>query len=54
MLVLSRKAKQELKIGGVTVKVLRITESRVTLGIEAEDYVKVLRSELEDEKDKAA
>ena len=48
MLVLSRKAGQELVINGnVRITVNRISGSRVTLGISAPDSVRIVRGELE-------
>ena len=46
MLVLSRKAKESIKIGDVTVIVTRIKGNEVRLGIEAPKDTKVMRSEL--------
>lgn len=46
MLVLSRKVCQSLHIGDVIIHVVRISPSRVKLGIEAPDEVQVLRSEV--------
>lgn len=46
MLVLSRKASESLHIGDVIVRVIRISPSRVKLGIEAPDDVQVLRTEV--------
>lgn len=47
MLVLSRKAGQELVINGnIRITVNRISGSRVTLGISAPDSVRIVRGEL--------
>ncbi len=48
MLVLSRKAKEQLVIGnGIVITVQRITGNRVTLGIEAPNEVRIRRGELD-------
>jgi len=48
MLVLSRKVGQELVIGdNIRITVNRVGGSRVTLGIEAPDEVRIVRAELE-------
>jgi carbon storage regulator CsrA len=48
MLVLSRKAGQELVIGeDIRIVVTRVSGNRVTLGISAPDDVRIIRSELE-------
>lgn len=48
MLVLSRKVGEQLKIGGnVTLKVIRVSGNRVTVGVEAPKEVRVVRTELE-------
>lgn len=48
MLVLSRKIGEKLVIdGGIVVTVNRIAGNRVTLGIEAPDHVRIIRSELQ-------
>ncbi|MBJ44837.1 MAG: hypothetical protein CMJ80_16425 [Planctomycetaceae bacterium] len=48
MLVLSRKVGQELVIGdNIRLTVNRVGGSRVTLGIEAPDEVRIVRAELE-------
>jgi carbon storage regulator len=48
MLVLGRKAGESLTIGAeVTIKVIRVNGNQVRLGIEAPDWVKVWRSEVE-------
>ena len=59
MLVLSRKVGQELVIGdNIRITVNRVGGSRVTLGIDAPDAVRIVRAELEpivgsfDEEDK--
>jgi len=47
MLVLSRKATQQIRIGSdVTITVLKVTGSVVRLGIEAPQGVRILRAEL--------
>ena len=47
MLVLSRKKRESLLIGdNVRITVNKIEGNRVTLGIEAPDHVRILRSEL--------
>ncbi len=47
MLVLSRKAGQEIRIGeSVSVSVVRIRGNRVQLGIEAPDGITVYRTEI--------
>lgn len=47
MLVLSRKSGQVINIGDdVTVKIIRIGENSVKIGIEAPAHVRVLRSEI--------
>ena len=47
MLVLTRKTEQGIIIDGVTlVRVLAVDGERVKLGIEAPDYIAVLREEL--------
>ncbi|MBM4076326.1 MAG: carbon storage regulator [Planctomycetes bacterium] len=47
MLVLSRKIDQSIKIGeNVVVKVIRMANGGVSLGIEAPDNVRILRTEL--------
>ena len=48
MLVLSRKAEQEIVIGECRIKVLSIQGGRVRLGIEAPPHIAVYRSELLD------
>ncbi|MGE4190722.1 MAG: carbon storage regulator [Thermoanaerobaculia bacterium] len=45
MLVLSRKRDDEILIGDVVVKVLKLTENRVQLGVEAPSTVPILRKE---------
>ena len=46
MLVLTRKKNEEIKIGSVTIRIVRICGNRVRLGIVAPSEVKVLRGEL--------
>lgn len=47
MLVLSRKVGEEIWIGDeIRVKVVRVHGSRVAIGIEAPEEIKVIRSEL--------
>ena len=48
MLVLSRKAGQELLVGdNIRITINKISGNRVTLGIEAPDDVRIVRAELE-------
>ncbi len=48
MLALSRKARQDIVLSnGVRIVVVRISGSKVTLGIEAPDHVTILRGEVE-------
>lgn len=48
MLVLSRRAGEEIKIGrDITVVVRRVAGRRVVIGVEAPERVRVLRGELE-------
>lgn len=48
MLVLSRKTKQQLKLGdNITITVLRIKGNTIRLGIEAPQDVRVIRGELD-------
>ena len=48
MLVLSRKASERIVIGdNVTIVINKISGSRVTIGIEAPDDVRIVRGELE-------
>ena len=48
MLVLSRKVGQEIVIGdNVRVTVTKVSGSRVTLGVDAPDHVRILRGELQ-------
>lgn len=53
MLVLSRKAGEQILIGDVVVKVLEVRGNRVKLGIEAPKGVRILRDELKDRPDAA-
>jgi carbon storage regulator len=47
MLVLSRKVGEEILIGeNIKVVVNRVTRNRVTIGIDAPDNVRIVRSEL--------
>jgi carbon storage regulator len=47
MLVLSRKETEKIKIGdNITITILRLTDGRVRLGIDAPPEVIVLRDEL--------
>ena len=47
MLVLSRKTNESIVIdGGIRISVIAVYGSRVRLGIEAPDSVRILRSEL--------
>lgn len=46
MLVLTRKPGEQLIIGGITVRVVDVIGKRVRLGIEAPDFVRVLRGEV--------
>jgi carbon storage regulator len=55
MLVLSRKVGEKLVIGGnITVVVTRVAGNRVTLGIEAPQDVRVVRGELQPEREEAS
>lgn len=47
MLVLTRKPGQSIKIGTAVVTILKSNGGRVSIGIEAPDGVKILRSEIE-------
>lgn len=48
MLVLSRKAGQELVIGdNIRITINKLSGNRVTLGIEAPDDIRIVRGELE-------
>jgi carbon storage regulator len=52
MLVLSRKAGQKVVIeGGITVMVTHVAGNHVKLGIEAPDYVRIIRGELKEIRD---
>ncbi|QDU26953.1 hypothetical protein ETAA8_20370 [Anatilimnocola aggregata] len=52
MLVLSRKVGERLVIGGnITVVVSRVAGNRVTIGIEAPDDVRIVRGELQPERE---
>jgi carbon storage regulator len=54
MLVLSRKLGQSVVIDGTTVvRILEIKGNQIRLGIEAPDHVSILRSELQEPKDRA-
>jgi carbon storage regulator len=57
MLVLSRKVNEEIVIGDgpnrITLMVVRISGSRVSLGIKAPDQIKILRGEFIEPKDAA-
>ena len=47
MLVLTRKLKEQIRIGdNITITILRIKGKSVRIGIDAPDYVRILRSEL--------
>jgi len=47
MLVLTRKPKEKIQIGGnITVTILRATRRQVSVGIEAPDSIRVIRTEL--------
>lgn len=50
MLVLSRKRGESVSIGGgITVKVIEIRGTRVKLGFECPEDVRILRSEISDD-----
>jgi carbon storage regulator len=54
MLVLSRKAKERIRIGkDIVIVVNRIRGSAVSIGIEAPSEVRVLRGELVEDKEAA-
>jgi carbon storage regulator CsrA len=46
MLVLSRRPGEELRIGDVVVRVMHSSASRVSLGVQADESIKILRGEL--------
>jgi carbon storage regulator len=47
MLILTRKPKQKIEIGGnITVTILRATRRLVRLGIDAPDGIRVIRTEI--------
>jgi carbon storage regulator CsrA len=48
VLVLSRKQKQSLRVGNITIHVVKFGRNRVSLGIDAPPGVRVVRSELAD------
>ena len=54
MLVLSRRAKEVLKVGNVTITVKKIGGNRVSLAIEAPKDVPILRGELESHDERKA
>lgn len=54
MLVLSRKRDQEILVGDVKVRVLKISGGTVKLGVVADRRVPVRRGELEPRKERAA
>lgn len=47
MLILSRKKGESLSIGNAVIYITKIAGDRVTIGIEAPETTKVLRTELE-------
>jgi len=53
MLILSRKETEQIEInggakeGGVSIHVMRISPGKVSIGVEAADDVRIVRSELE-------
>ena len=50
MLVLSRKAKQEIMIGdNIIVKIIKVRGSKIKIGIEAPNNVAIVRTEVEDD-----
>ena len=52
MLVLSRKQNERIRVGdSVVVTVVRVSGDKVRIGIEAPRSMRVLRDELEDERD---
>ncbi len=52
MLVLSRKVGERLVIGGnITVVISRVAGNRVTIGIEAPDDVRIVRGELQPQRE---
>ncbi len=52
MLVLSRKQNERIRVGdSVVVTVVRVSGYKVRIGIEAPQSMRVLRDELEDERD---
>ena len=54
MLVLTRKMGEGIVVGGnIQLKVLRISGSRVTIGIEAPQSVRVLRADLAGDADRS-
>lgn len=51
MLVLSRKAKQEIMIGdNIIVKIIKVRGSKIKIGIEAPNNVAIARTESDDDK----
>lgn len=53
MLVLKRKKKESIFIGGATVSVLHIGAENVTVGINAPPEIKIMRSEIVESDDDA-
>ena len=52
MLILSRKQNERIRVGdSVVVTVVRVSGDKVRIGIEAPQSMRVLRDELEDERD---
>ena len=52
MLVLSRKQNERIRVGdSVVVTVVRVSGDKVRIGIEAPQSMRVLRDELDDERD---
>ena len=46
MLILSRKIGESIVIGGITVTITALSETRVSIGIDAPPEMKIRRSEL--------
>ena len=50
MLVLTRKVMEKIQIGNdITLVVLRLTDGKVRIGIDAPDNVRIIRSEIDNE-----
>lgn len=53
MLVLSRKVGQKIRIGqDIEITVTKVSGSRVTLGVSAPDFIRILRDEAEEKVEK--